>query len=92
MDPEAGMELSKRTGRVQNKRDPEVRKLLQTKTARVLSLLPPWQDLLTENPYMTPDSDPKEGFCSTAEEERKKISEANSHVLHLIKAIDLHKL
>lgn len=59
---------------IQNKRGPEVHKLLQREQP-ALALLPPWQDLLTENPCMTPDTDLKErGFCSTAEEEQKKIS------------------
>lgn len=41
-----------------------------------------------------PDSDLREGeFCSAAEEEQKKIfQETDKNVLHLIKAINLHKL
>lgn len=84
------MELSKRTG-LGFKTNETLRfiSFSSENGQSPLSLLPPWQDLLTENPCMTPDSDPKErGFCSTAEEERKKFQEANSHVLHLIKAID----
>lgn len=40
-----------------------------------------------------PDSDLREGeFCSAAEEEQKKtFQETDKNVLHLIKAINLHK-
>ena len=91
---DTGMKLSKRTGLgLINEWDPEVYKVLQRKWPES-SLPPPWQDLLAENPCVTPDSDLREGeFCSAAEEEQKKIlQETDKNVLHLIKAINLHKV